>query len=181
MLTHTFNPSTHEAEADKSMSLKPAWFTEHVSGQPGLHTQHTQNLSQKKKRKKGRRKKEYFIRASRKETRTAVINICIQFPPIKLMVLFLLGLRPRQNCRVTQSRFPSLGAALSPSQWGFQFSTSSRLLVVLSVLYRRLEWYCLVVLTWFLWWLNNSKHLLCDLPVEYTLWRNVYSDYSSIF
>lgn len=162
-----------------------------VWSQPGLqsmfqdsqgYTHSTHRIClKKKKRKKGRRKKEYFIRASRKETRTAVINICIQFPPIKLMVLFLLGLRPRQNCRVTQSRFPSLGAALSSSQWGFQFSTTSRLLVVLSVLYRRLEWYCLVVLTWFLWWLNNSKHLLCDLPVEYTLWRNVYSDYSSIF
>lgn len=158
-----------------------------VWSQPGLqsmfqdsqgYTHNTHRIClKKKKRKKGRRKKEYFIRASRKETRTAVINICIQFPPIKLMVLFLLGLRPRQNCRVTQSRFPSLEAALSSSQWGFQFSTSSRLLVVLSVLYRRLEWYCLVVLTWFLWWLNNSKHLL----VEYTLWRNVYSDYSSIF
>lgn len=48
------------------------------------------------------------------------------------MVLFLLGLCPRENCGVTQSHFPSLGAALSSSQWGFQFSKSSWLLVLSS-------------------------------------------------
>jgi hypothetical protein len=33
----TFNPSTQEAETGRSLSLRPAWFTERVPGQPGLH------------------------------------------------------------------------------------------------------------------------------------------------
>ena len=42
-----FSPSTQEAEAGRSLSSRPAWFTELVPGQPGLHKE---RLCQKKKK-----------------------------------------------------------------------------------------------------------------------------------
>jgi hypothetical protein len=50
VVAHTFNPSTWEAEAGGFLSSRPAWSTEWVSGQPGLHRE---TLSQKKKTKNG--------------------------------------------------------------------------------------------------------------------------------
>jgi ABC-type phosphate/phosphonate transport system substrate-binding protein len=47
MVVHAFNPSTWEAEAGRFLSLKLAWFTELVPGQPWLHRE---TLSQKKKK-----------------------------------------------------------------------------------------------------------------------------------
>jgi hypothetical protein len=44
-----FNPSIQEAEAGGFLSSRPAWSTESVPGQPGLHRQ---TLSQKPKKKK---------------------------------------------------------------------------------------------------------------------------------
>jgi hypothetical protein len=32
-----FNPSTREAEAGRFLSLRPAWSTKRVPGQPGIH------------------------------------------------------------------------------------------------------------------------------------------------
>jgi hypothetical protein len=37
VVAHAFNPSTWEAEAGGFLSSKPAWSTEWVPGQPGLH------------------------------------------------------------------------------------------------------------------------------------------------
>ena len=37
VVAHTFDLSTWEAEAGRSLSLRPAWSTERVPGQPGLH------------------------------------------------------------------------------------------------------------------------------------------------
>jgi hypothetical protein len=37
VVVHTFNPSTREAEAGGFLSSRPAWSTELVPGQPGLH------------------------------------------------------------------------------------------------------------------------------------------------
>jgi hypothetical protein len=54
MVAHTFNPSTWEAEAGGFLSSRPAWSTELVPGQPGIHRK---TLSQKKKKKKKKRKK----------------------------------------------------------------------------------------------------------------------------
>lgn len=34
---HTFNLSTRDIEAGKSVNLRPVWSTEQVSGQEGLH------------------------------------------------------------------------------------------------------------------------------------------------
>ena len=36
-MVHTFNPSTREAEAVGSLCWRPAWSSEWVPGQPGLH------------------------------------------------------------------------------------------------------------------------------------------------
>jgi hypothetical protein len=33
----SFNPSTQEGEAGKSLSSRPVWSTEQVPGHPGLH------------------------------------------------------------------------------------------------------------------------------------------------
>jgi hypothetical protein len=49
MVTHTFNPSTQEAEASVYLSSRPAWSTERVPGQPGLYRE---TLSQKTKQNK---------------------------------------------------------------------------------------------------------------------------------
>jgi hypothetical protein len=46
VVVHTFNPSTWEAEAGEFLSSRPAWSTEWVPGQPGLHRE---TLSRKKK------------------------------------------------------------------------------------------------------------------------------------
>jgi hypothetical protein len=48
---HTFNPSTLEAEAGRSLSSRPAWSTE----LPGLHKE---TQSWKKRKKRGWRKEE---------------------------------------------------------------------------------------------------------------------------
>jgi hypothetical protein len=48
VVAHTFNPSTWEAEAGKFLSLRPAWSTKWVPGQPGLHRE---TLSPKNKTK----------------------------------------------------------------------------------------------------------------------------------
>ena len=36
-MAHAFNPSSWEAEAGRSLSVRPAWSTEKVPGQPGPH------------------------------------------------------------------------------------------------------------------------------------------------
>jgi hypothetical protein len=35
-VVHAFNHSTQEVEAGRSQSVKPAWFTAQVPGQPGI-------------------------------------------------------------------------------------------------------------------------------------------------
>jgi hypothetical protein len=37
VVVHTFNPRTLEAEVGEFLSSRPAWSTELVPGQPGLH------------------------------------------------------------------------------------------------------------------------------------------------
>jgi hypothetical protein len=54
VVAHAFNPSTWEAEAGGFLSSRPAWSTERVPGQPGLHRE---TLSRKTKKKKKKKKK----------------------------------------------------------------------------------------------------------------------------
>jgi hypothetical protein len=49
VVVHAFNPSTWAVEAGGFLSSKPAWSTEWVPGQPGLHRE---TLSRKQKTKK---------------------------------------------------------------------------------------------------------------------------------
>jgi hypothetical protein len=37
VVVHSFNLSTKQAEADKSLSSRPAWSSEKDPGKPGLH------------------------------------------------------------------------------------------------------------------------------------------------
>ena len=37
VVAHVFNPSTWKVEAGEFLRLRPAWSTEWVTGQPGLH------------------------------------------------------------------------------------------------------------------------------------------------
>jgi hypothetical protein len=46
---HTFNPSTQEAEAGRSLSSRPAWSTKWVPEQPGLYRE---TMSRKNKTRK---------------------------------------------------------------------------------------------------------------------------------
>jgi hypothetical protein len=53
VVAHAFNPSTREAEAGGFLSSRPAWSTEWIPGQPGLHRE---TLSRKTKQKKKKKK-----------------------------------------------------------------------------------------------------------------------------
>jgi hypothetical protein len=52
-VAHAFDPSSQEAEAGRSLSLRPDWRAEEVPGQPGLHRE---TLSQKPKIKTTKQK-----------------------------------------------------------------------------------------------------------------------------
>jgi hypothetical protein len=51
---HVFNPRTWEAKAGGFLSSRPAWSTECVTGQPGLHRE---TLSRKTKQNKTKQNK----------------------------------------------------------------------------------------------------------------------------
>jgi hypothetical protein len=40
-MVHTFNPCTQESETGRSLSLRLAWSTEQIPGEPGLHKEKT--------------------------------------------------------------------------------------------------------------------------------------------
>jgi hypothetical protein len=66
VVEHTWNPNPLEAEAGRSLSLWPAWSTDWVSGQPGLHretlspntnkptNQHSQSITNKSNNNKNK-------------------------------------------------------------------------------------------------------------------------------
>ena len=56
MVAHAFNPSTREAEAGGFLSLRPAWSTKRVPGQPGLYRE-TLTRGEKKNSHPGIRKR----------------------------------------------------------------------------------------------------------------------------
>jgi hypothetical protein len=58
MVAQAFNPRTREAEAGRFLSSRPAWSTERVPGQPGLHRETLSQKTKKKKKKKIIKKKE---------------------------------------------------------------------------------------------------------------------------
>jgi hypothetical protein len=52
VVVHTFNPSTWEAEAGGFLSLRPAWSTKWVPGQPELHRETMSRKTKQNKKKK---------------------------------------------------------------------------------------------------------------------------------
>jgi hypothetical protein len=60
LVAHDFSPSTQEAEAGGFLTSRPAWSTEWVPGQPGLHreTLFRENKN-KKKQQEQKQKKEH--------------------------------------------------------------------------------------------------------------------------
>jgi hypothetical protein len=57
VVAHAFNPSTWEAEAGGFLSSRPAWSTERVPGQPGLHRE---TLSRKTNKQTNKQTKKVF-------------------------------------------------------------------------------------------------------------------------
>jgi hypothetical protein len=47
VVPHAFNPSTREAEAGRFLSLRPAWSTKWVPGQPGLQSSRSARATQR--------------------------------------------------------------------------------------------------------------------------------------
>jgi len=58
MVVHTFNPSTWKAEAVASLSSGPAWSTECVPGQLGLHREILSKNQPNKNNNNNKRKNE---------------------------------------------------------------------------------------------------------------------------
>jgi hypothetical protein len=75
VMAHAFNPSTHQAEAGRFLSLRSAWSTERVPRHPGLHRERclkqTNKQTNKQKQKERRRRKRE--REERKELNATVI------------------------------------------------------------------------------------------------------------
>jgi hypothetical protein len=49
VVEHVFNPSIQEAEAGGSLSLRPVWSSELISGQSGLHRNCLEKQTERKK------------------------------------------------------------------------------------------------------------------------------------
>jgi hypothetical protein len=60
-VAHTFSPCALEAEAGGFLSLRPAWSTEWVPGQPGLHRETLSRKNKNNNKKKKTKKKSYKI------------------------------------------------------------------------------------------------------------------------
>ena len=56
-MAHAFNPRTWEAETGGFLSSGPAWSTERVPGQPGLHRETMSWKTNKKQRSKENKRK----------------------------------------------------------------------------------------------------------------------------
>jgi hypothetical protein len=57
VVVHTFNLSTWEAEAGGFLSSRPAWSTEQVPGQPGLHRETLFRKTKTKTKNKNKKQK----------------------------------------------------------------------------------------------------------------------------
>jgi hypothetical protein len=61
VVAHAFNPSTWEAEAGGFLSSRPAWSTEWVPGQPGLHRETLSRKTNQPTKKNQKEKKVNFM------------------------------------------------------------------------------------------------------------------------
>jgi hypothetical protein len=76
---HAFNSSTQEAEAAGFLSLRPAWSTEWVPGQPEVYRE---TLSQKNQKKR----KSWFLKFSY----TFPTNVILLYDPSSIMYIFYI-------------------------------------------------------------------------------------------
>jgi hypothetical protein len=71
VVEHAFNPSSWEAEAGRFLSLRPAWSTQWVPGQQGIHREtlsrktKNQNQTKTKQNKKSKDEKTWLFRQLR--------------------------------------------------------------------------------------------------------------------
>jgi hypothetical protein len=65
VVVHVFNPSAWEAEAGGFLSSRPAWSTEWVPGQPGLHSE---TLSQKTNKQTNKQQQQQKTTTTKKKT-----------------------------------------------------------------------------------------------------------------
>jgi hypothetical protein len=73
MVAHAFNPSTWEAEAGRFLSLRPAWSTKWVLGQPGLHRE---TLSRKQTKQNKTKQNNPKQTKKNKNKKNAKIEVC---------------------------------------------------------------------------------------------------------
>jgi hypothetical protein len=66
VVAHTFNTSTWEAKAGGFLSSRPAWSTEWVPGQPGLHRGEKQNKTKPKPKTKKNKKQKTKTKTKKK-------------------------------------------------------------------------------------------------------------------
>jgi hypothetical protein len=76
MVVHGFNPSTWEAEAGRFLSLRPAWSTKLVPGQPGLYRE---TLSQKTNKQTNKNKAKYFKNSINFQTYSIFSDFFLKF------------------------------------------------------------------------------------------------------
>jgi hypothetical protein len=77
VVAHAFNPSSWEAEAGGFLSLRPAWSTEWVPGQPELHRETLSRKSQKAKKTKKTQKKPQILQLLEDVFSEAITNTII--------------------------------------------------------------------------------------------------------
>jgi hypothetical protein len=66
MVEHAFNPSTREAEAGGFLSLRPAWSTKWVPGQPELYRETLSGKKQKTNKQKTKTKQNKKLKLTQK-------------------------------------------------------------------------------------------------------------------
>jgi hypothetical protein len=95
VVAHAFNPSTWEAEAGGFLSSRPAWSTEWVPGQPGLHRE---TLSWKKKQKQNKQMEQIIMHCDqysiafklwKLELEYVRVMLQLEFSDYKLSSIFL--------------------------------------------------------------------------------------------
>jgi hypothetical protein len=69
VVAHSFNHSAWEAEAGRFLSCRPAWSTEGVPGQPGLHREILSRKQTNKQKKPQNKQKNKQTKKTNKQTK----------------------------------------------------------------------------------------------------------------
>jgi hypothetical protein len=129
VVPYAFNPSTWEAEGGRFLSLRPAWSTEWVPGQPVLYRG---TLSWKKKKRKGDfRKNWWLLLPVKKVKKRKAICLHIKKNPnldahgdkdAKSMWFKICHKRRWEDVSVTK-----IAACASVRTWGLEFKSLARI------------------------------------------------------